>query len=87
VLDHPSERWRRIVREQIAQLDDLIAQARFAQEFLRHALECPSDHPTRQCPVMIGVLDRRVAGTSVEEIMREHREKYELGASARTGRS
>jgi len=87
VLDHPSERWRRIVREQIGQLDDLIAQARFAQEFLRHALECPSDHPTRECPVMIGVLDRRAAGASIEEIMKEHRDKDERGAPARKGRS
>ncbi len=87
VLDHPSVRWRRIVNDQIAQLEALITQARFAQEFLRHALECPSEHPTRECPVMTGVLDRRVAGATLDEIVREHREKLELGAPATKGRS
>lgn len=68
VLDAPSEQWRETVREQIAALDRVIAQAQGAQQFLTHALRCPKDHPARECETMIGALDRLVDGMSVEEL-------------------
>lgn len=68
VLDAPSEQWRETVREQIAALDRVIAQAQGAQQFLMHALRCPKDHPARECETMIGALDRLVDGMSVEEL-------------------
>ncbi|MGW4095602.1 MULTISPECIES: MerR family transcriptional regulator [unclassified Mycobacterium] len=68
VLDAPSEQWRETVREQIAALDRVIAQAKGAQQFLTHALRCPAEHPARDCATMIGALDRLVDGMSVEEL-------------------
>ena len=68
VLDAPSEQWRETVREQIAALDRVIAQAQGAQQFLMHALRCPKEHPARECETMIGALDRLVDGISVEEL-------------------
>jgi DNA-binding transcriptional MerR regulator len=72
VLDAPSEQWRGTVRDQITELERVIAQARSAQEFLTHALRCPTDHPARDCATMIGALDRLVDGTSVDELAAEH---------------
>jgi DNA-binding transcriptional MerR regulator len=72
VLDQPGDQWRAAVGEQIAALDALIARAGAAQEFLRHALECPTDHPVRDCPSMIEVLDRRVAGVTFEQLATEY---------------
>ena len=72
VLDAPSEQWHGTVREQITGLDRVIAQARSAQEFLTHALRCPTDHPARDCATMIGALDRLVDGTSVDQLAAEH---------------
>lgn len=72
VLDAPSPQWRELVRQQISQLDDVIAQARGAQQFLTHALHCPTDHPARECPTMTGALDRLVEGASVEQLAAEH---------------
>lgn len=72
VLDQPGDQWRAAVREQIAALDALIARADAAQDFLRHALECPTDHPVRDCPSMIEVLDRRVAGVTFEQLATEY---------------
>jgi DNA-binding transcriptional MerR regulator len=74
VLDAPSPRWRELVRDQIAQLDDVIAQAQGAQLFLTHALHCPTDHPARECPTMTGALDRMVDGMSVDQLAAEHAE-------------
>jgi len=71
MLDEPSEHWRAVVGEQIAALEDLIARANGARDFLQHALACPADHPVDQCPHMIEVLDKRVAGTSIEQIAEE----------------
>lgn len=71
VLDAPSEQWRETVREQIAALDRVIAQAQGAQQFLAHALRCPKEHPARECDTMIGALDRLVDGMSVEELARD----------------
>ncbi len=72
VLDAPSPRWREIVREQIAKLDEVIAQAQGAQTFLTHALHCPTDHPARECPTMTGALDRLVEGMTVDQLAAEH---------------
>ena len=71
VLDAPGEQWRDTVRAQIADLDAVIAQARAAQQFLTHALNCPTDHPARECPTMIGALDRLIDGMSVEQLAAE----------------
>jgi len=72
VLDAPSPQWREIVREQIAQLDQVIAQAQGAQLFLTHALGCPTDHPARECATMTGALDRLVNGMTVDQLADEH---------------
>ncbi len=72
VLDAPSPQWRDIVREQIAQLDQVIAQAQGAQQFLTHAMHCPTDHPARECPTMTGALDRLVNGLTVDQLAAEH---------------
>jgi DNA-binding transcriptional MerR regulator len=71
VLDAPGEQWRSSVRGQIAELDRVIAQARAAQQFLTHALNCPADHPARECPTMTGALDRLIDGVSVDELAAE----------------
>lgn len=68
VLDAPGEQWRDSVRDQLADLDRVIAQARAAQQFLTHALNCPTDHPARECATMTGALDRLIDGMSVEEL-------------------
>lgn len=72
VLDAPSPRWRRAVRQQIAELAEVIAQARGAQLFLTHALNCPTGHPTRECATMIEALDRLVEGTTIDQLAAEH---------------
>lgn len=72
VLDAPGPQWRQNVREQIAQLDNVIADARAAQNFLTHALNCPTEHPARQCATMIAALDRLVDGTTFDELAAEH---------------
>lgn len=71
VLDAPSEQWRDSIRGQLADLDRVIAQARAAQQFLTHALNCPTDHPVRECVTLTGALDRLVGGMSVEELAAE----------------
>lgn len=72
VLDAPGPQWRRTVREQIAELDEVIAQAQGAQLFLTHALNCPTEHPTTDCVTMIATLDRLVEGTTVDQLVAEH---------------
>ncbi|MQA86417.1 MAG: MerR family transcriptional regulator [Streptosporangiales bacterium] len=72
VLNEPSEQWRKAMREQIAALEKLIARARGAQDFLRHAVDCPADHPVRECSYMIEILDRLVAGVTFEQLAAEH---------------
>ena len=68
VLDAPGRNWRPIVRQQIAELNRVIAQAKLAQDFLTHALHCPADHPTRECPNMTAALDSLVDGTPIDEL-------------------
>jgi hypothetical protein len=60
------------VREQIAHLGDVIAQAQGAQRFLTHALNCPTEHPARECATMIAALDRLVEGTTLDQLAAEH---------------
>jgi DNA-binding transcriptional MerR regulator len=72
VLDAPGPEWRQTVRQQIAELGEVIAQARAAQMFLTHALNCPTDHPARECATMIAALDRLVGGASVDQLAAEH---------------
>jgi DNA-binding transcriptional MerR regulator len=71
VLDAPGPQWRRTVRQQIAHLDEVIAQAQGAQRFLTHALQCPTDHPARECATMMGALDRLVDGMPVDQLAAE----------------
>lgn len=71
ILDAPGPRWRQAVREQITALDDLIEQARGARTFLEHALRCPSEHPTRDCPSMTAALDLLVDGGTIEQLAKE----------------
>ena len=68
VLDEPSDQWRGVVRGQIAAIEELIARANGARDFLQHALACPADHPVDQCPHMIEALDKRLAGVTLEEL-------------------
>jgi DNA-binding transcriptional MerR regulator len=71
VLDEPSDQWRDVVREQIAAIEELIARANGARDFLEHALACPADHPVDECEHMIDFLDRRLGGVSIEELAAE----------------
>jgi DNA-binding transcriptional MerR regulator len=71
MLDEPSDQWRDVVREQIAAIDELIAKANGARDFLEHALACPADHPVDECPHMIEVLDKRLDGLTIEELAAE----------------
>jgi DNA-binding transcriptional MerR regulator len=69
ILDAPDQQWRDTVRDQIAVLDDLIKQAKGAQTFLTHALNCQHEHPARDCPNMTSALDEVLDGsTSMEEL-------------------
>lgn len=71
VLDAPSTRWRATVQDQIADLERVVEQARGAVMLLTHALECPTGHPTHDCPTMIAALDRLLDGITVEQLGRE----------------
>lgn len=72
VLDQPGDRWREVIVERIAALDELIAQARETQRFLAHALECPAEHPVQECPTLTEVLDRKLDGKTLAEIAADH---------------
>ena len=72
VLDAAGPSWRQTVRQQIDELDAVIAQAHGAQLFLTHALNCPTEHPARDCTTMMAALDSLVAGTTVEELAAQH---------------
>ncbi|MDT3442894.1 MULTISPECIES: MerR family transcriptional regulator [unclassified Pseudofrankia] len=72
VLDEPGGEWRQVVRDQIAELDRLIERATLAKELLAHALACPTERPTRECATMLGLLDKRVAGASFEQLVADH---------------
>ncbi|MGH3919117.1 MAG: MerR family transcriptional regulator [Pseudonocardiaceae bacterium] len=72
ILDAPGPQWRQTVRQQIAELDTMIAKAQGAQKFLTHALNCPTNHPARDCNTMIATLDRLVDGTTVDQLAVEY---------------
>lgn len=72
VLDEASEQWRATVGEQIAELEELIARAQKAKDFLTHALMCPAEHPARECPYLMDTLDRLLEGASFEQLASEH---------------
>jgi DNA-binding transcriptional MerR regulator len=73
ILDKASDAWRDHLDRQVEQIDDLIARATLAREFLVHARNCPAEHPVAQCPKLIEVLDRRLAGVSFEQLIDEQR--------------
>jgi MerR family copper efflux transcriptional regulator len=77
VLEAPGERWRSTVRGQIEALEELIARARTAQEFLRHAVDCPAEHPVRECHYLQGILDRMLSGLTLEQLAAEHGQPIE----------
>ncbi|MQY21742.1 helix-turn-helix domain-containing protein [Nocardia macrotermitis] len=72
VLDAPGSQWREALERQIAALEHAIAQARTAQTFLTHAIQCPTDHPARECPTMLNGLDALLSGTPVTDLMDEN---------------
>ncbi|MGW0483920.1 MerR family transcriptional regulator [Nonomuraea sp. NPDC003214] len=72
VLDAPGARWREEVTGTLAALDALVARARTAQEVLRHALDCPTEHPVRECGFLMGELDRLLDGVSPQQLAAEH---------------
>lgn len=70
VFDEPRPVWQQVAQEQIAELDAVIERARVAQEFLRRAVDCPTDNPPRECPSMIGALDSLVDGATIDDLAR-----------------
>lgn len=78
LLDEGSEQWRETVGGQIEKLEELIARAQGAKDFLSHVLMCPAEHPARECPHFVEALDRLLDGVSFEELASEH---VEMGPS------
>ncbi|WP_070009591.1 MerR family transcriptional regulator [Streptomyces abyssalis] len=72
VLHDSGGQWRQAVTGTVTALGELIARAEGAQHFLRHALECPAEHPVTDCPFMADTLDRALAGLTFEELAAEH---------------
>jgi hypothetical protein len=72
VLDESSDAWRQRLAEQIEELGRLIARASLARDFLARASRCGTDHPVAQCPKLKGLIDRRLAGVSFDDLVREH---------------
>jgi Predicted transcriptional regulators len=88
VLDESSDAWREHLAQQIRHLDDLIARASLARDFLTRAHNCRADHPVAQCPKLVGIIDRRLAGVSFEQLVREHTVTVgRAGRSHRGGRT
>jgi DNA-binding transcriptional MerR regulator len=84
ILDENSTAWRAHLTEQIQHLDDLIARASLAREFLSRARDCRADHPVAQCPKLGGIIDRRLAGASFDDLVREHTRRPPRGAARRS---
>lgn len=72
ILDESSDAWRDHLAQQIQRLDDLIARASLARDFLARARRCRADHPVAQCPKLLGLIDRRLSGVTFEQLVREH---------------
>lgn len=66
ILDSPSPEWRNEAKAQLDELAELIRQAKAAQEFLTHAVNCPADHPVQECPVMMTGLDERLSAAATQ---------------------
>ena len=62
ILNDPGRRWRTTVEHQVARLDETIATAQAARTFLTHALTCPAEHPPRECPYLVTMLDDLLDG-------------------------
>lgn len=82
VLHDSGGEWRRIVSGTVTALEEMVARAEGAQHFLRHALECPVEHPVSDCPFMVEALDRSLAGLSFEELAAEHGHETPLRGKA-----
>jgi hypothetical protein len=72
IFELPGDERRSHLKEQIAALQDLITRAEAARDFLGHAVECTAEHPVEQCPHMLEVLDRRLAGETFEELVHSY---------------
>lgn len=72
VLHDSAGQWRQAVHGTLDALGELITRAEGAQHFLRHALQCPAEHPVTDCPFMTRTLDRALAGLTFEELAAEH---------------
>ncbi|GHJ53003.1 hypothetical protein Nm8I071_23100 [Nonomuraea sp. TT08I-71] len=68
LLDASEETWRKVVRDRIAEVDNLIEHARAARCLLGHALECPSPRPAQQCSELVHALDRLIEGTPASQL-------------------
>ena len=77
ILDETSDGWRDHLAGQLRQLDELIARASLARDFLTRAKNCRADHPVAQCPKLGSINDRRLAGMTFDELVREHASKDE----------
>lgn len=72
VLDAPGEEWRAAAAEQIDVLEELIHRAKAAQWVLRHAIECPAEHPARECEQWITMVDQLLEGYTFAQFAAEH---------------
>jgi DNA-binding transcriptional MerR regulator len=72
IMDEPRDTWRDSLARQIEQLDELIARATLARDFLTHATGCPADHPFDECTTLLAALDRRLSGVTFEQLVQEH---------------
>jgi MerR family transcriptional regulator, redox-sensitive transcriptional activator SoxR len=55
--------WKAIARQRLHALDEEIARAQQAREYLAGALLCRYDHPATDCKIMGMEIDRRLAET------------------------
>lgn len=82
-LHEPPGRWRGIVREQLAALEEQIRRAEAARDYLGHALQCPSDHPADECPNLRAILDRQLpVPRSLDEVAQAVRHEVHPGGGA-----
>jgi MerR family transcriptional regulator, copper efflux regulator len=52
--------WRAIVRRHVTEVEAQIARLEHVKEFMEHALACPWEYPLKDCPELLGWLDRRI---------------------------
>jgi DNA-binding transcriptional MerR regulator len=76
VLDDPDQQWRTTLGGQIDALDDLIARASLAKDFLSRARDCGTAHPVAECPKLQDLIGRRLDGASLDELAQAHREAH-----------